>query len=338
MAPKISIIIPIYNVEKYLRECLDSIVNQTLGCVEILCVNDGSPDNSLKILEEYAEKDKRIKIINKENGGYASAINAGLEVAEGEFIQIVESDDFCDSHMCEDLYNKIKDTDADFITADFYFYRDGAKKPIKTFKYLKDEDAKIESFSLKSLPYIINRPAYPWKSLYRKTFLNKNNIKMLQDGNGCYEDQPWNATVLAFADKILYLNKPYYYYRVFAEGSSTNNGKRSMIKYICRRKQSLEILKENNLYNKEIEEHFCAAALSGCFFFFKKIAFEFKEEYYNEMKDFLVSIIEDKITFKYFSKKMQKRYYKIKNKDFKKFYATQIFINKIKKILKKGDI
>ena len=92
MAPKISIIIPIYNVEKYLRECLDSIVNQTLGDVEILCVNDGSPDNSLKILEEYAEKDKRIKIINKENGGYASAINAGLEVAEGEFIQIVESD------------------------------------------------------------------------------------------------------------------------------------------------------------------------------------------------------------------------------------------------------
>ena len=86
----ISIIIPIYNVEKYLRECLNSVVNQTFKNIEIICVNDGSLDNSLSIIEEFAQKDSRILLINKENCGYASAINTGLNIAKGEFIQIVD--------------------------------------------------------------------------------------------------------------------------------------------------------------------------------------------------------------------------------------------------------
>ena len=237
-------------------------------------------------------------------------------------------------NMCTEMYNKISGTNADFVTSDFYFYRENKKHSIKIYTYLKAEDNDIDSFNLQTLPYIINRVAYPWKSLYRKSFLLENNIKMLQDGNGCYEDQPWNATVLAKANKILYLNKPFYYYRVFAEGSSTNNGKRSMIKYITRRRQALEILQANNLYNEEIEEYFCAAALKGCMFFFKRIAFAYKEEYYNEMKEFLISLIENKITFKYFSNKKKKQYRKITTCNYKKFYILQILINSFKNIFR----
>ena len=93
---KISVIIPVYNVEQYLRECLDSVLNQTLKDIEIICVDDGSPDDCPRIVDEYAQKDKRIKVIHKENGGYASAINRGLECANVEFIGIVESDVFCE--------------------------------------------------------------------------------------------------------------------------------------------------------------------------------------------------------------------------------------------------
>ena len=148
----ISIVIPVYNVEKYLRECLDSIINQTFKDLEIICVNDGSPDNSLSILQEYAAKDSRVVIISKENGGYASAINTGIDVAQGEFIQIVESDDFCDINMCKDMYEKIKDSDADFITADFYTLRPilfGNK--LKQFRYFKSEN---EIYTLKDFPEV----------------------------------------------------------------------------------------------------------------------------------------------------------------------------------------
>ena len=120
--PKVSIIVPIFNVEKYLRECLDSLINQTLDDIEIICVNDGSTDNSAQILQEYRFKDKRIKVINKENSGYGISMNMGLDVANGEFIGIVESDDFADSKMFEDLYNLAKEKNADIVKSDWLEY------------------------------------------------------------------------------------------------------------------------------------------------------------------------------------------------------------------------
>jgi glycosyltransferase involved in cell wall biosynthesis len=105
--PRISIIIPIYNVNKYLRECLDSIINQTLKTIEIICVNDGSTDNSLEIIKEYIY-DNRIIIINKNNSGYGDSMNQGLNIASGEYIGIVESDDYVDIYMFENLYKITK--------------------------------------------------------------------------------------------------------------------------------------------------------------------------------------------------------------------------------------
>lgn len=103
--PKVSIIIPVYNVEKYLRECLDSVIQQTLQDIEIICVNDGSTDNSLQILKEYAQNDSRIKIIDKPNSGYGQTMNVGMQNATGEYIGIVEPDDYVELDMFETLYN-----------------------------------------------------------------------------------------------------------------------------------------------------------------------------------------------------------------------------------------
>ena len=116
---KVSIIIPTYNVEMYLVECMDSVVNQTLKDIEIICINDGSTDSSLEILKGYAEKDDRIIIVDKENGGYGIGMNIGLDKATGEYIGIVEPDDFVPLNMYEELYNKAVENDLDLVKADF---------------------------------------------------------------------------------------------------------------------------------------------------------------------------------------------------------------------------
>ena len=113
LTPKISVIIPCYNVEKYLRECLDSVVNQTLKDIEIICVNDGSTDGTQKILEEYAQKDDRILLINKPNGGLSLARNTGMEKMRGEYVAFLDSDDWVDLDFYEKLYNAAKQNGAD---------------------------------------------------------------------------------------------------------------------------------------------------------------------------------------------------------------------------------
>ena len=118
--PKVSIIVPTYNVEAYLVECMESITNQTLEDIEIICINDGSTDGSLAILKSYAEKDKRIVLVDKENGGYGIGMNIGMSLATGEYIGIVEPDDFVPVNMFGDLYKIAKENDLDFVKADFY--------------------------------------------------------------------------------------------------------------------------------------------------------------------------------------------------------------------------
>ena len=113
--PKVSVIIPVYNVEQYLRECLDSVVNQTLKEIEIICVDDGSTDNSLEILKEYAKKDKRITVIVQKNLHAGVARNAGLTVAKGEYIHFLDSDDWLDKNTYEDLYNLIKSKNVSLV-------------------------------------------------------------------------------------------------------------------------------------------------------------------------------------------------------------------------------
>ena len=116
---EVSIVIPVCNVEVYLRECLDSAIKQTLKDIEIICVNDGSTDNSLTILKDFARKDNRIKIISKDNAGYGHTMNIGMDMAQGEYIAILESDDFVDLHMYEDLYKLATEKKLNWIKSDF---------------------------------------------------------------------------------------------------------------------------------------------------------------------------------------------------------------------------
>ncbi|MCI8503195.1 MAG: glycosyltransferase, partial [Dorea sp.] len=123
---KVSIIIPVYNVERYLAECMESVVTQTLRDIEIICVNDGSTDGSFKILKEYEKRDKRVTLISQENRGYGYAMNRGIMHASGEYIGIVEPDDYIVPDMYQDLYRTAKEYELDFVKADFYRFTTGA--------------------------------------------------------------------------------------------------------------------------------------------------------------------------------------------------------------------
>ena len=120
MKAKVSILIPAYNVEPYIRQCLNSVCNQTLREIEIIIVNDGSKDKTLSIIKEYAKKDERIILIDKKNGGYGMAMNIATQHANGQYIGIVEPDDFISYDMFEVLYKKANEFKLDFVKADFY--------------------------------------------------------------------------------------------------------------------------------------------------------------------------------------------------------------------------
>ena len=115
---KVSVIIPVYKTEMYIRECMDSVINQTLKDIEIICVDDGSPDDSGKILDEYAKNDNRVHVIHQKNAGVSVARNNGISEAKGEYIKFVDSDDFIDKETCQICYNKSKEFDADIVFHD----------------------------------------------------------------------------------------------------------------------------------------------------------------------------------------------------------------------------
>ena len=128
LAVKVSVIIPVYNAEAYLRQCMDSVVNQTQEELEIICVDDGSTDTSAEILKEYAVKDRRIAIYSKSNAGYGHTINYGLERSKGKYIAIVESDDFIDANGIEKLYACAEENNADYVRSNYYEFSGGGKK------------------------------------------------------------------------------------------------------------------------------------------------------------------------------------------------------------------
>ncbi len=220
---KISVIIPVYNVEKYLAQCLDTIVEQTLREIEIICINDDSKDFSKQILEKYRAFDDRIKIINKENGGYGAACNTGLKLAQGEYISIIEPDDFIDKNMFDDLYNLAKENKADIVKSSFYEYKDSENGAVinkinwESQYKMPDKVFTIEDYS----QFIYFHPSI-WSCIYKKAFLDKNNIRFVEAKGAGWVDNPFQIQTLCKAKRIFYTDKAYYYYRLTNPTSSSN--------------------------------------------------------------------------------------------------------------------
>lgn len=222
--PKVSIIIPTYNVENYLKECLDSVINQTLKDIEIICIDDGSTDSSGTILDEYAKLDNRIKVIHKENGGYGKAMNIGIDNATGEYLGIVEPDDYIKSNMYEDLYNIAKENNVDFVKADFYRFK-GSNDNIELFyNKLSTDDKyynKVINVNKEITPYyfIMNT----WCGIYNINFLNKYNIRHNESPGASFQDNGFWFQTFVYSERGYFVNKPYYMNRRDNPNSSVYN-------------------------------------------------------------------------------------------------------------------
>lgn len=217
--PKVSVLIPIYNVEKYLRQCLESVVNQTLQEIEIICLNDGSTDGSLEIIKEFAKNDKRIIVVDKKNSGYGDSMNQGLQRATGEYVGIVESDDFVDTNAFERLYNYAKTYAVEVVRANYYYNK--ANKDKKNY-YLDSAETGCVVDPARHPNIFYQAPAI-WSAIYKREFLEKNQIKFLPTPGASYQDTGFNFKVWAMAHRVYFTPEAFLHYRIDNEASSVNN-------------------------------------------------------------------------------------------------------------------
>ena len=223
---KVSIILPIYNVERYLDECLESVKRQTLKDIEIICVNDGSTDSSLNIIKKYANGDDRFVIIDKENGGYGKGMNAGLDKATGEYIGIVEPDDYVPLYMYEDLYNKAVENDLDFVKADFYrFTTDEDTKDMHLVYNHLDKDGEYYNRVLNpgKTPYLTTFIMNTWSGIYKRSFLEEHHIRHNETPGASFQDNGFFWQTFMYAERAMFIDKPYYMNRRDNPNSSVNS-------------------------------------------------------------------------------------------------------------------
>ncbi|WP_296882409.1 glycosyltransferase [uncultured Methanobrevibacter sp.] len=221
--PKISVIMPSLNVGDYMEQCLSSVLNQSLKEIEVICVDAGSTDQTLDIIKKHQESDKRIKIITSDKKSYGHQVNLGLKEAKGIYISIVETDDYIDENMLNDLYEFSQNNTVDIIKANFYYLNDYGDEVELVKDTAKNFLIPNEVFILKEQPLFIEGHPSIWAGIYLREFLEKNNITFLEVPKGGWVDNPFFYETALKAQKIIYLDKQVYYYRITNPNSSTND-------------------------------------------------------------------------------------------------------------------
>jgi len=229
--PKISVIIPLYNVEKYIDKCINSVLNQSLKDIEIILVNDGSPDRCGQIAEEYKKIDRRVRVIHKENGGLSSARNAGLNTATGEFIAFVDSDDWIELNMLEELYNIAKKEGADLSVCNYTrIYEFNSHRD---FLNIKDEVIDINSKGINEyfykyyFNYIHGDEAC--NKIFKRSIIEEKHIRFERNSEVFAEDKLFNLYFIIHAKKIVSTRKSLYNY-LQRDGSLMNSPKPNLMK------------------------------------------------------------------------------------------------------------
>lgn len=261
MTPKVSIIVPVYNVETYLPQCLDSVVNQTYKNLEIICVNDGATDHSLSILEAYALKDSRIKIIDKENGGLSSARNEGNKHVTGKYIMYVDSDDWIDLKTCECSVKKAEEEDADVVLWNYVREFDDHARPKYIFgrtQIVFEKEHEIDALHRRFLGLYGDELRHPenadsivtaWGKLYKANIILDNEIKFIDTKIIGTEDALFNLYVFGHVKKAVYLSDCFNHYRKLNETSLTKTYKKSMKKQWDTLHEYMQKYIDENNYN-----------------------------------------------------------------------------------------
>ena len=220
--PQISILIPIYNVESYLVECLDSVVSQSFGDFEVLCINDGSTDASRDIIMSYVDKDPRFRLLDKPNSGYGASMNRGLDEARGTYIAILESDDFYAPDMLQKLHAAAEANDAQVVKANCYHYWSTPRKK-SVFRQLVPRNLYGQVVDTRERRAIFYLQQSLWSGLYRRDFLDGFGIRFLETPGASYQDASFTFKVWFLCSRAVFLPDALLYYRQDNMSSSVNS-------------------------------------------------------------------------------------------------------------------
>lgn len=280
---KVSIIVPVYNTGQYVAACINSILSQTLDEIEVICIDDGSTDQSPAILDDYAKRDDRLRVIHEENCGYGHSVNVGIDVALGEYIGIVESDDCILPDMYETLYSAAKNNDLDLVKSDVIFWWETLQYTCEYHREdLNEYYGKVLDSSSRKLffGFFMNT----WTGIYNKNFLNKHNIRHNESPGAAYQDNGFWIQTLSFCQRAMWLKEAFYLYRQdnpFASIKNKNN--------------VMAMVNEYDYVSKILEERHKEQELEICYYYrvfrhrgvFLRISDELKRGYCNTIiKDF----------------------------------------------------
>lgn len=265
---KVSIIVPICNVDKYLEKCLESIRVQTLKEIEVICIDDGSTDTSRDITQKFVSSDSRFKLIAKPNAGYGHTMNLGLSKATGEYIGIIESDDFIDPLMFEKLYSKATEGNFEVVKSDYYLYWSNPER-VESSTSLKQKNV----FDI--FPSI-------WSAIYKKSFLEKNQIRFLETPGASFQDTSFNFKVWACAKNYTLVHEKLVYYRQDNMNSSVKSS--SKVFHICEEFAELDrflLKKDSNFIRRQ----------ALCYLWnYRRLGTEGREQFFNVLKDVAINI------------------------------------------------
>ena len=309
----------------YLKECLNSLINQSLKNIEIICINDGSTDNSLEIILEYMH-DNRFIIINKKNSGYGDSMNKGIEFVTGEYIGIVESDDFADFNMFEILYKNIKNGEIDIVRSNYKLFWEGEKKEIVDFYFMKPFYNKI--FNPIENPMIFLIPPSIWAGIYKKELLIKNKIKFLTTPGASYQDTSFFFKTLFKSKKIFFLDKAFINYRQTNLNSSVNNNSIDKAMFVHKEYSEFENYSKNdkNLF-KKIEKIYNTKKFYSLLWNLERV--DKKKEYIKIIYHYIYNILKNEnYLVNQFNKKEKKFFNNLRDYGYKITY--EIYINSLK--------
>lgn len=344
---KVSVVIPIYNVEKYLDICLDSIVNQTLKDIEIICINDGSTDKSLDILNEYATKDDRITVISQKNQGHAVATNKGMDLTTGKYLYLMDSDDKIELDTLEKTYNIAEEKDVDFVLFQAINYDESENRYYKTENYSMttiSKKVKGEIFNYKDLglsAFIIS--VTPWTKLYRRDFIVNCGARFPE--GLIFEDNVffWD---MFFSAKRIYFLEEYLFTRRWHNDSSTKAGDKRFIDSLTVNDLVIDVFKKHDVFNEENRIKLYNRKIKTGFNRYTQIKDEYKELYYEAMKENFMKWVEDTNFYDYLSYILELDNHKIldciilskNHSQFKYLIEQYTLTNDTYRFLEKNDI
>lgn len=282
--PQISVVVPVYNVEKYLRECLDSLANQTFEDFEVICVNDGSDDSSIDILEEYAAEDERFKIISQENKGLSGARNTGMDYINGKYLLFLDSDDWLELNALELLHNQANSLDSEMVIFPYrYFNQETKEYEENDFTKLNMFDSSVDNknFNYKNIPDIVFRIPHESIKLYEVQTLEKLAVKFPEGLN--YEDAYFFYKIFFKLNKVSIIRTPIYNYRIRNDSICTTGTEKSFD--IFKILTSIEnFLKEDEIY-ESFKDEFILFAVINLKFVYLRLDERFRDRYLEKIKE-----------------------------------------------------